>query len=175
MKNRAFTLIELLVVVLIIGILAAIAVPQYQKAVLKADIHRGVSLVESLYQAQQAYFLAHGDFATDIDELDVSIPKNESCTKISYAYDCDYGRIYWDSKSVQFQNRHNNLATPLRAEIGYTRYMQTVEESDLNLTFNAGGRYCFAKPNDNNAMDICKNMGGTYMGESNIWIYYELK
>ncbi len=164
MKNKAFTLIEVLVVVLIIGILAAIAVPQYQKAVLKADLHRGISLVESLYQAQQAYFLAHGDFAADIDDLDITIPKDDSCTKINNYYDCDYGRIYWDSTSVQFQTKPGTIISSKK--IAYTHYMR---DKDM---FEAGKRYCFAKPD---AKDICINLGGNFLDESDYWAYYELK
>ena len=54
MKNKkAFTLIELLVVVLIIGILAAVAVPQYQKAVFKARAAEALSLLSSFQKAWQ--------------------------------------------------------------------------------------------------------------------------
>ena len=74
MKNQAFTLIELLVVVLIIGILAAIALPQYQKAVLKSHMTTGLPLVKAVYDAQQVYKLSTGKYATDIDDLDVSVP-----------------------------------------------------------------------------------------------------
>ena len=169
MKNKAFTLIELLVVVLIIGILAAIAVPQYQKAVLKADLHRGISLVESLYQAQQAYYLQHGDFAADIDDLDISIPKDSSCEKKTNAYDCDYGRIYFSASSVQFQEKPDAPGDAY-AEFGYTRYLK-----DSGDMFKAGKKYLFVHPNHNTAKDIALSMGGVLLGTSSWWDYYELK
>ncbi len=59
-NNKAFTLIELLVVVLIIGILAAVAVPQYQKAVKKARLAEFISTVSSITKALDAWVLANG-------------------------------------------------------------------------------------------------------------------
>lgn len=173
--DKAFTLIEILVVVLIIGILAAIALPQYQKAVLKADLHRGINLVESLYQAQQAYYLATGDFAGDIDMLDVSFAKDASCTKGTSGtskswYDCDFGRIYNNKDTtVQFQNRPGKTEFA-NTKIAYAHYLQ----DDDYYGFKAGDRSCFAKPNYKISQDVCKEMGGTYISESGSWIYYKL-
>ena len=72
--NNGFTLIELLVVVLIIGILAAVAVPQYQKAVEKAKAMQGITLLKAVYQAQIDYHLANGTFADKLDKLAIDIP-----------------------------------------------------------------------------------------------------
>lgn len=55
-----FTLIELLVVVLIIGILAAIALPQYQKAVEKSRAAEAVSILRTLRDQQSFCFLEYG-------------------------------------------------------------------------------------------------------------------
>lgn len=71
-NKYGFTLIELLVVVLIIGILAAIAVPQYQKAVAKARFAEAITNLSVIGRADAACQLSKGDQCT-IDELDIDV------------------------------------------------------------------------------------------------------
>ena len=72
--KKAFTLIELLVVVLIIGILAAIALPQYEKAVEKSRIAEAKVLLKSIVDAESRYGLATGDLTSDFANLDIEVP-----------------------------------------------------------------------------------------------------
>ena len=71
LDTKGFTLIELLVVVLIIGILAAVALPQYQKAVWKSRASQLFAATRSLATAQEAYHLANNTYADSFGELDL--------------------------------------------------------------------------------------------------------
>jgi prepilin-type N-terminal cleavage/methylation domain-containing protein len=77
-NKKAFTLIELLVVVLIIGILAAIALPQYQKAVWRSRSQQLQISLKQLSEAQESYKLANGSYSNKFANLDIDFPLQQT-------------------------------------------------------------------------------------------------
>ncbi len=99
-KNiRAFTLIELLVVVLIIGILAAVALPQYNKAVKKAQGAEALNSLYALDQALSMYYLDHGTYlGADVDKFEVEIPESKTIRYAVGSY------VSYESTSAKLQS-----------------------------------------------------------------------
>ncbi len=67
--RTGFTLIELLVVVLIIAILAAVALPQYQFAVAKSKIMPYILDMQEIIRAEEIYYLENDEYIPSLDKL----------------------------------------------------------------------------------------------------------
>ena len=149
--KRGFTLIELLVVVLIICILAAVAMPQYQKAVYKSRAVQAVSLMNSLDKAQEAYYTANGSYTDSFDELDIDIP--------------DARRYFADSDDKKKEENQYyclcNIAGSCSCVTKNTNMPDFAKyfahpTTQANL---AGRFYCRAANKTDVALSICKAMG----------------
>ena len=142
-----FTLIELLVVVLIIGILAAVALPQYQLAVEKARAMEAFTILKSVKEAQERYYLANGNYATKFEELDIDIPG----TSISAS-----------------QMKSNKWDIFIGGNYAYAQNKLKTNTFVFHYTYavKADTRNCHAKQNNKIANQVCKSVGGTFDRDS---------
>lgn len=147
LKNAGFTLIELLVVVLIIGILSAVALPQYEKAVLKSRAAEALTNLRALETAQIAFYLANGVYTADISQLDVEVAHPE-------AYGCSISAGSFCNVTVR---KGNGL------------WFEFVWPQP---SWPEGQHRCIAPQGNETAIQICKSYGGVLMREESDNLYY---
>jgi type IV pilus assembly protein PilA len=79
--QRGFTLIELMIVVAIIGILAAIAIPQYQDYTIRARVAEGVNLASSAKTAVSEFYNDRRVYPTNADSAGFTIATSQYVTE----------------------------------------------------------------------------------------------
>ena len=159
-SKTAFTLIELLVVVLIIGILAAIALPQYQKAVDKSRFMEVITNTAALKSAMERYCLQVGDYlprplnTAGGSPLDIDLDKKCKPTVGDDTFYCpdSWYDINADHVVGYTGNRPGQAGAPAANMNAYRLY--------FDQTANRGVRQCIANDGSQRAINVCTGVGG---------------
>ena len=162
-KSRlgGFTLIELLVVVLIIGILAAIAVPQYQRAVDKSRYATLMPVASTVKNAQETFYMASAMYSNDLQDLDISLPGTVDGNKAEFG-DGVKVEVSADANSDYVSASKDGL------ENKYVMYFAKSENFPKEV-------HCEALSSSDRAKQLCVSMGGTEIGANGKYTVYVLE
>ncbi len=169
-KNKkypsGFTLIEMLVVVLIIGILAGIALPQYQMAVTKAKVASILPIMRRWYDASAEWRLMNGNYCKDSEctewppdgsDLGVSWPSDwkdldgNACDDNAYCEN-DYWTCDANDGGEGEINCHHYTS-----DGGFNIQMY---QPDYGTEDYRGRRFCSVDMNSTEGHKVCKALGG---------------
>ena len=174
-NRKGFTLIELLVVVLIIGILAAVALPQYQKAVMKTRYATMKVFVNAWAAAEERYYLANGSYTVDIENLDIDFP--ETPKQIDYYADARGYHFDWGYCGINDDDEPRLGCNNPSINLDYGECLPHVPaNASASVKQNAGKRRC--KVVDVNhakaslAHKICQQETGKTVADNNMGLYY---
>ena len=147
-RKSGFTLVELLVVVLIIGVLSAVAVPQYTKSVKKAKAVEAITMLKAITDAQEIYYMGNGQYTTVLEDLSVEIPDQTE----DYVFRCP-------------ANHDSCFAHGRKGNATFEFYLNNGESIN-----NRGKRWCVAISPETHA--FCKTFGPLDMGNTTETGYY---
>jgi len=150
-----FTLLEILIAVVIIGVLAAIAVSAYQKAVLKSRFSAVIPPTKTTAEAQEFHYMREGSYATDTEDLDVKLNSGNNTITVS------------DKRTYKYV-----MGTPNNAENNHYIVYQKHSKRFANDI------HCEAQKDDARAKWLCEtSLGGTLLTGSisgSDWLTYLL-
>ena len=158
--KSGFTLLELMVVVLIIGVLAAVALPQYQKVVEKSKYAEAEKMLQTLAQAQQRYILSNTLYTTTFDELDIDFPNVSQNSSIFTTKNFELSlEIAMPNGMVLAKRKKGNnyiysIYKDIRTGKMYCEDLDTTDKIDCNMFF---GYTCWDRSKSTNgSISGCK-------------------
>lgn len=132
MLKKGFTLIEVLIVVIIIGILASIALPQYTTTIEKSRSAEAATNVGSLRAAVDRYWYQNGSITTTIANLDIDNPNSVTNRLYNYAIT--------DDGTDATTRKYTITATRTTAATTWVKWTQTDNNTGkLTRSANLGG------------------------------------